>query len=1133
MTRMTPLALLRSRRMWPLALSQSCTAFVDNLVRNALIVLALFHLHQGGAGFAALAGALFMAPFLMLSATSGELADRFAKRRIILWAKASEFALMLGAGAAFLTGSVPAIFAVLFGLGLQATLFAPVKYGILPELLEEEELVAGNGIMEGSVFLSIVAGTIAGGALIALPHGAAAVAGCGAGVSAAGLLAALRIPARPPAAPALAISRNILAATLRITRAALAIPPVRRAILGLSWFWLLGATLMAELPVLTRDVMHAPPHVLTLLLAVFAAGTGFGALGCARLLNGDVSPRIVPYAALGISLFMLDFTHAAQALQTLQSLLTTPGGWRVLADLLLLTICGGAFSVPLAAIMQDLAPAPERARVVAAGNVMNAVFMVAGAGGAAALAAAGCSPAAVLRITALANLLAAFWCFRIYAGPATSLVLRAYFRLFHRATVTGLDHYRAEKGRLVLISNHQSFMDAALLSAFLPQAPVFAIHSHQMKSWFVRLVTLPVRVHPMDIHNSYAIKSLVEAVRSGARVMIFPEGRLTTIGGVMKIYEGAGLVAHRGGARILPVTIDGFQFSKVSRMQGKLRLRWFPRVRVTIAPAFDPLPAGMAALPPRAARAAIGRRLHDQMLECGFQAKDTGKTLFRAITDAASLHGRKTLILEDVARTPISFGRLVAGALVLGRKLAPAAPEGGAVGIMLPNANANLVALLGLSAFGRVPAMLNFTAGAEGMLTACTAAQITTVISSRAFIEKAKLERVVSRLEQQLRIIWLEDVRDTVGTRDKLRAFWDGRRPSTLPCARVAPDAAALVLFTSGSEGTPKGVVLSHRNIMANCAQLGAAVDFTPADRVFNALPMFHCFGLVDGTLLPVLNGVRTLLYPSPLHYRTVPTMIYDADCTIGFGTDTFLQGWAKYAHPMDFYRMRYIFAGAEKLRDETRRLYAEKFGVRVLEGFGATEASPVIAMNTPQFPRPGTVGRLLPGMAHRLEPVAGIPGAKLLVAGPNIMLGYLRANAPGVLERPADGWYDTGDIVVIDADGYIAITGRAKRFAKVAGEMISLAAAEALAFSLWPDHAHAVVAMPDPRRGEALALLTTRPDATLEQLHIHARNRGVPELAVPRSLCIAAAIPVLGTGKTDYPAVQAMVAAPEAARAA
>ncbi len=333
-----------------------------------------------------------------------------------------------------------------------------------------------------------------------------------------------------------------------------------------------------------------------------------------------------------------------------------------------------------------------------------------------------------------------------------------------------------------------------------------------------------------------------------------------------------------------------------------------------------------------------------------------------------------------------------------------------------------------------------------------------------------------------------------------------------------------MVLFTSGSEGTPKGVVLTHENILANCRQVASRVDFSPSDIVFNALPLFHSFGLTGGMLLPLISGVKSFLYPSPLHYRIVPEMVYDTNATILFGTDTFLGGYARGGNPYDFYSVRYVFAGAEKLREETRRAWIEKFGLRILEGYGATETSPVLATNTPMHFRAGTVGRLLPGVAHRLEPVDGIAeGGRLVVAGPNIMAGYLSPARAGEIEPPAGGWYDTGDIVAIDEEGYLRILGRAKRFAKIAGEMVSLGAVETLAAALWPDRSHAALALPDARKGEQVVLITDAPAATVEAILAEARRRHITEVMVPRIVLTVASVPLLGTGKTDYVAAREM----------
>jgi acyl-[acyl-carrier-protein]-phospholipid O-acyltransferase/long-chain-fatty-acid--[acyl-carrier-protein] ligase len=1135
---MSPFGLLKTRRLGPLVLAQSCGALNDNLVKNAMVVLAIFQLHIGGAGLSALAGALFIAPYAALSATAGKLADRFEKPRLIRLYKLMEVGLMLLAALAFLSGNVPALLAVLVGLGVQAALFGPVKYGVLPELLAEDELIAGNGAIEATTFLAIVAGTVAGGGLVLLSGGVAVVGGVGVALSLLGLFGALRIPPAAAAAPSLRIRWNLAGETFDLLRLAIGQHGIWLCILGLSWFWTVGATLMTEFPVIARDTLHGDGSVMTLLLSVFAIGVGVGSIGCARLLHGEVSPRFVPFAALGISLFCWDFAHATRDAGDLANAAAVAGslqGWRIGADLFLLALCGGVFSVPLYAIIQDAARPAERSRMIAANNVMNALFMVAGAAAAALLAGAGCSAPTVLTITAAANLLVACWIVRILPHEVYRALFRWYFRAFHGVTARGLEHYRAAGPRVVIVSNHQSYFDACLIAAFLPDNPTFAIDTAQTRKWWVKPFLKAVDTFPINVQSPFALKRMIEAVRDhGRKLVIFPEGRLTRTGALMKVYEGAGLVADKAHARILPISIDGPRFSHLGKMAGRIRRRWFPPLTVHIWPSVDLTPANADGLSPRDRRMAIGRGLQDVMVDAVFRSRNIDRTLFGAILDAAATHSASTVIAEDIARVPITYRRLILGAVVLGRALANQVPENGRFGLLLPNAVGSVVTFCAAQAFGRVPCLLNPSAGAASVLATCQTATIGVVVSSRDFVARAKLGGLIEQMSASVRFVWLEDLRAGIGRADRLQGMFDSWFPGRLPGARGDPHGAAVVLFTSGSEGKPKGVVLSHRNILANCAQLGSVIDFHGGDTVFNAMPMFHAFGLTGGTILPLVSGVRTFHYPSPLHYRIIPGLIYDTDATICFGTDTFLNGWARYAHPYDFYAMRYIFAGAEKVREETKRLFSERFGVRILEGYGATETAPVIALNTAMHCAPNTVGRLLPGISHRLEPVPGIAnGGRLHVSGPNVMLGYFFADQPGVLHPPEAGWYDTGDIVSITDAGFVSIVGRAKRFAKIGGEMVSLAAAENLATTLWPDDQHAVIAASDPRKGERLILVTTSAGAEVNALLAHARSRGVPEIMVPRALLPVPAIPLLSTGKVDYPAVERLARAAEQPMAA
>ncbi len=408
--------LLTSRRFGPLCLTQTCGAFNDNLVKNAMIVLAIFKLGAGGAGFAALAGALFIAPYAFLSATAGQLADRFDKSRLIQATKAAEVLLMAAAAGAFLMNSVPGLLAVLFGLGVQATMFGPLKYGILPDHLRDEELVAGNGLIEASTFLAILAGTVAGGALALLDAGPAIVGATGLGVSLIGLAAAFGVPTAPAADRSLRIGWNIFRETVSVVRQAATIRPVWLSILGLSWFWAIGATLLSEFPSVAKDALGADGHVVTLLLTMFAVGIGVGSMLCATLLHGEVSARHVPFAAFGITVFTWDFGTAAigaGGLTTVAAVLHAATGWRMLLDLLLLSTCGGLYSVPLYAIMQEKAEPSRRARTIAANNVVNAAMIVLGAGFVAGFSAAGVSAPRVLQIAAVANFAVALGLVRV------------------------------------------------------------------------------------------------------------------------------------------------------------------------------------------------------------------------------------------------------------------------------------------------------------------------------------------------------------------------------------------------------------------------------------------------------------------------------------------------------------------------------------------------------------------------------------------------------------------------------------------------------------------------------------------------------------------------------------------------
>ncbi|MEM7464993.1 MAG: AMP-binding protein [Pseudomonadota bacterium] len=498
-----------------------------------------------------------------------------------------------------------------------------------------------------------------------------------------------------------------------------------------------------------------------------------------------------------------------------------------------------------------------------------------------------------------------------------------------------------------------------------------------------------------------------------------------------------------------------------------------------------------------------------------FDSHFDGETLFDALSAAARKYDDGKPVVEDAVGGSITYKRLMTGARILGTKLSKFTEKGEIVAVLLPNANAVAATFIGLQSAGRIPAMLNYSAGPSVVVSACKTVQARSVIASRKFVEKAELEKTVEALEAAgLQMIWLEDVATKINSLDKVVGLLLRNQSLT----RGDPEGRALILFTSGSEGLPKAVVLSHRNILSNCSQIENRIDFTPKDKLFNVLPVFHSFGMTGGLILPLLFGVRLYLYPSPLHYKQIPQAIAKSKPTILFGTDTFLTGYARTAKNSDFDTLRLVVAGAEAVRDETRKNWRDRFNTQVLEGFGMTEAAPVVAVNTPEENRPGTVGKLLPGLEARLDPVDGIAeGGRLHVRGPNVMMGYIRAEKPGVLEPVPEGWHDSGDIVTIDDDGFVKIRGRVKRFAKIAGEMVSLGAVENLASDLWPDSDHAVVSIPDKRKGERIVLVTTEKDAKRDDILAASRKNGLSDLMVPANIVYTEAVPVLGTGKIDY----------------
>ena len=1123
-------ALLKSRSFLPLFVTQAIGAFNDNGLRNGIAILITFDLavKQGwDAGLFVQAGlALFMLPYFLFSAIAGQLADKHDKATLARWIKLFDLAAMVFGAASLWLQNPFMHLVVLFFAGTTAAFFGPIKYGVLPQYLKRDELIAGNALIELGTFVTILLGTMFGGFLVLQDWGRPVLAGAIVALAVLALIAAFFMPSAP-GDKSIVFDWNVPRQTMKLLSYARERDDVFWSVIGASWFWFLGAAILAQFPVFTRDVLLANDTVANIFIATFTIGIGVGSMLTNVLLKGDVSPRYVPIASIMMTVFLLDLYFGATAVTNVLTgtSLNPPStffahwsGWRVGVDLFFIAFFGGIYAVPLNAIMQQRSNPARRSRVIAANNVINAIFMIASAVAAATLLKV-MSPQGFFLLLAVCNAGAAIWICRLLPQEFVASVARQIFRLAYRVEVKGVENFRAAGRKAVIIANHTSLLDGPLLSAFLPDQASFAINTHVAKTWWARFSFPLFNMIPIDPTNPMALRVLVEELKKGRKVVIFPEGRLTVTGALMKVYEGPGAIAQMGKARVLPVRIDGAQYTPFSRMRGKLRLKWFPRITLTFLPPvkFDP-PEGVRGA---ALREHQADKLYEVLTDMVFRTSNSGRTLFQALLDARATHGGRHLVIEDIQRNPASYDRLVMGSFILGRKIAALTPGETNIAVLMPNAIGCLLAIFGLNATGRVPAMLNFSTGAVNMSAACMAAEASTIVTSRRFIEAGSMEDDIRILGEGRKIIYLEDLRESLSLNDKLYGLWTRFFPETALRSGGAssdPDQPAIILFTSGSEGVPKGVVLSHRNLHSNRNQAAARIAFTAQDIVFNALPIFHAFGLLAGALLPVFSGIRSFQYPSPLHYKVVPELCYDTNATVLFGTDTFLMGYAKNAHPYDFFNMRLVVAGAERVKPETRDIWVEKFGLRILEGYGATECSPAVAFNTPMHNKTGTVGRLFDGIEHRLEPVPGIEeGGRLFVKGPNVMLGYLRADNPGVIEAPPGGWYDTGDIVKVDDMGYVTILGRAKRFAKIAGEMISLAAVEAKLQQVFADGQHAVVAVPDARKGEQLVMFTTAESLDAKAVGDGLKSAGATSLQLPRTVIAMAELPLLGSGKTDY----------------
>lgn len=1107
--------LIKNRRFLPLFITQFLGAFNDNLLKTAILAFITYNmsLNRGEEGLLLnFISILFILPFFLVSATAGQLADKYDRSKIAKTLKVIELILMICTAIAIYFKFFYILIIILFFMSVQSSFFGPVKYSIIPQHLNENELITGNAIIDGATYFSILLGTILG-AKIESPFIIALILLI---CSFVGTIASWNIPSAPAPRQDLKISWNIFKDIKLTWKKISEIRSIYITILGLSWFWALGGVILTQLYPLASDILGLSRNAVAVFMLIFSLGMAVGTFVCNKIMRGIVHPTFVPLSSLGMGittyllyLFSKNFVPTGDITHTVP-FFKSPAGIEIGVILFFMAFFGGMYIVPLNAFLQNKAPKKYLATIIAGNNIMNAFGIVLLSGIVAGLFKIGFHLESVFLILSIMSFCVAIYILTIIPDALPRSVAQSILSIIFKMEVTGLENYEKAGRRVLLIANHTSLLDGLLVASFMPEKLIFAINTNVAKKWWVKIFTSVVKLYPIDPTNPMALKQLISELKDNQKCIIFPEGRITVTGSLMKVYEGAGVVAVNANANILPIRIDGAQYSKFSYLKNKFKTRMFPQIKISILPptkiVLDENDKGSKK------RKKIGDQLYNIMTSMIYKSSPINSNLFKSLLDAGKLHGYEHIVGEDIARQPINYKKFILKSYVLGEAIAKNFPEKN-IGVILPNSLANAVVFFGLQGVEKVPAMINFTQGKSQILSCIKTANISTVLTSKKMVEMLQMEELIEAITNNgTKVVYLEEFQHKINLFIKLSGLWKFILKKSPQISEKEP---CTILFTSGSEGVPKAVLLSHENLQANRFQLSSLFSFTGQDVMFNALPMFHSFGLGVGTILPILSGLKVFFYPSPVHYKIVPELVYDSNSTILCGTDTFFNGYAKQANPYDFYNIKYAIVGAEKLKDSTYYQWMEKFGVRVLEGYGVTEASPVISVNTPMYQKRGSVGRLLPDIEYRLEEVAGIEkGGRLWIKGKNIMMGYLK---DGEILAPEDGWYDTGDIVDIDESGFVTILGRAKRFAKIGGEMVSLTAVEEVISSYIKDFPSAIISVPDEKKGEQLILFSEKKDIDSKAMLEYFKEKQYSELWVPKKIIYLEKLPLLGTGKTDY----------------
>jgi acyl-[acyl-carrier-protein]-phospholipid O-acyltransferase / long-chain-fatty-acid--[acyl-carrier-protein] ligase len=1101
------IALLRDGGFQSFLWTQFLAAFNDNVYKMIVSVGAveLAANQLLGSRYLAIAGAVFVLPFLLFAGYAGQLADRFSKTRVLQITKAFEIAIM-GVGIVALSiRSIDMLLVVLFLLAMQANFFSPAKYGILPEMLSEAQLTRANGLLELSTFAAIVLGTSVGSFLFARWKGEPLImGGMLLGIAIVGSLTSLFIRKVPASGSRLPMQWNPFGEVFTGIRRIYRDRPLWLTVAGISYFWFLGALFQMAVILVGTDSLHLSDTRTGLLVTALAVGIGVGSIA-AGLLSGDaVEIGLVPYGAalLGIASVLLGFAHS----------FASSIAWLALAG-----FAGGLFIVPLNAFLQEHAEPEEKGRLLATNNFLNMIGVVLASGALYLFHDLfGWSPSHILAALGVLTLAATIYIAWLVPAPLVRLLLWTIANVLFKIRIIGADNI-PKKGAALIVSNHVSYADAILVGCATPRFIRFLMWQPLYESKWLNPFCRLLYAIPIPTHSKESLRALRNArteLEKGSLVAIFPEGEITRTSHVKPFERGVDVIT-RGidSTPVIPVYLDGLWGHALSLKGGRpfsSRLKLRHEVTVYVG---KPITGDVSSA-----------HLHQRVLELGTQAakcrKSASSTLSHRLITAAKRQWSSIAIADSTGKQ-LSFGETLTAALLLKKWINAHCAGSGSVGLLLPSSVGGALANLGVTLSGKTAVNLNFTAGEEGMAHAISQCGISTILSSRAFLEKAKLP-------ERPGTVYIEDVFATFTGASKALTMAVARLlPAGILAGATKPDDVAAVIFSSGSTGMPKGVMLSHWNLLANADATAQVYSVDHTDCMLGVLPFFHSFGYTYTLWFPLLQGFKAVFHPNPTDAKAIGELAGEHHPTLFLSTPTFCLGYLRKCTREQLGSIRYLLVGAEKLRPALVKSFEEKFGVTPLEGYGCTEMGPVVSVNVTNHERsaykPGTAGRPLPYVSlnivdpETMIPVAAGETGLLLVNGPSRMLGYL--NDP---ERTAqslvDGDYNTGDLACIDSDGFLQIVDRLARFSKIAGEMVPHLKIEETIHEILGEQPCAVIGIPDEQRGERLTLLYTQPEITAVELWQRLSETSLPRLWIPKreNIYLVDAIPSLGTGKLD-----------------